>query len=184
MDVISHQGWDRRVLRGHFGHQQGKQQTQHQHNWPGRKCVCFADSFCSCLVQRDRAMQKCWGLEINVFFWVLSTVCAAELQEITATRTGSEWKCGRTVQESGGELCVWLCGNASVTGGFPAEETGGCVLTPNIPCCFFLTPVAICECLISPVCYTVSQGDNISFSFKYGWIPDEICYVCIKEFGG
>lgn len=56
-----------------------------------------------------------WGLEINVFFWVLNTVCAVELQEITATRTGLEGKCGRTIQESGGEL--WLCGNASVTRG-------------------------------------------------------------------
>lgn len=126
MDLISHQAWDKRVVHGHFGHQQRKQQTQHQQTWPGRKCICFADSFCSCLVCRDRAVQNCWGLEINVFFWVLNRVCAVGLQKITATRTGLEWKCERTVQESGGELCVCLCGNASLTGGIPAEETATC----------------------------------------------------------
>lgn len=57
-----------------------------------------------------------------------------------------------------------MCGfvGMHVTQGIPAEETGERVVTPNIPCCLFLTPVGICECLISPVYYIVAQDD---FSF-------------------
>lgn len=58
-----------------------------------------------------------------------------------------------------------MCGfvGMRVTQDIPAEETGECVITPNIPCCSFLTPVGIGECLISPVYYIVAQGDNIFF---------------------
>lgn len=51
-----------------------------------------------------------WGLEIKVFFWVLNTVCAVELQKITATRRELEWKYRSQVGN-----CVWLCWNACYT---------------------------------------------------------------------
>lgn len=65
------------------------------------------------------------------------------------------------MQESGGELCVWLFGNTPVTGGIPAEETGKCCY-PKHSLLLLADSSGTIKCLIS-VYHVEAQGDNTFF---------------------